>query len=140
MCSARVTLRTINVHLDNGCRDPPPLTAPGIEKQKKSNEQVKGEWNKIMGGGGGVVKGRTKAKGKEKERYVPSPKSISLVLPRAKLLFCNFKKTNSDPTDSHPLPKASYAVLKDRQLKDMLIEYNLPTNGERSAWIARHRR
>ena len=71
------------MHLDNGFQDSPPLTVPGIEKQKKSNQQVKGEWNKIMGGGAGVVKGttRTKAKGKEKERYVPSPKSISLVLP-----------------------------------------------------------
>ena len=57
-----------------------------------------------MGGGGGVVKGntRTKAKGKEKERYVPSPKIISLVLPRAKLLFCNLKK----PTVTQPTPQS----------------------------------
>lgn len=38
------------------------------------------------------------------------------------------------------LPKVSYAVLKDKALKDLLVSQRLPTAGDRSAWILRHRR
>jgi E3 ubiquitin-protein ligase RAD18 len=39
-----------------------------------------------------------------------------------------------------PLPKASYAVLKDRQIRDLLAENDLSTAGDRSQLIARHER
>jgi hypothetical protein len=45
-----------------------------------------------------------------------------------------------DLPDPEPLPKASYATLKDKQLKDMLLEHKLPVTGERSVWNARHQR
>ncbi|KAJ7915519.1 hypothetical protein B0H13DRAFT_400233 [Mycena leptocephala] len=38
------------------------------------------------------------------------------------------------------LPKVSYDTLKDKQLRDKLVEHGLPTTGERTAWIARHQR
>ncbi|TFK46004.1 hypothetical protein OE88DRAFT_1739812 [Heliocybe sulcata] len=42
--------------------------------------------------------------------------------------------------DCAPLPKASYQVLKDKQVKDLLVDQQLPTTGDRNAWIARHQR
>ncbi|KAL0947506.1 hypothetical protein HGRIS_013606 [Hohenbuehelia grisea] len=36
------------------------------------------------------------------------------------------------------LPKAAYGTLKDKQLKAMLVEHELPTTGDRNTWIARH--
>jgi E3 ubiquitin-protein ligase RAD18 len=39
-----------------------------------------------------------------------------------------------------PLPKVSYAVLKDRQIRDLLAENDLSTAGDRSQLIARHER
>ncbi|KAI6110124.1 hypothetical protein F5141DRAFT_828355 [Pisolithus sp. B1] len=38
------------------------------------------------------------------------------------------------------LPKVSYAVLKDKVLKDLLLSQKLPTTGDRNTWIARHQR
>ncbi|KAG6890381.1 hypothetical protein C0992_001772 [Termitomyces sp. T32_za158] len=48
------------------------------------------------------------------------------------------QKDNGNDDDEYPLPKASYSTLKDRQLKDMLIENGLPTGGDRNQWIQRH--
>ena len=39
-----------------------------------------------------------------------------------------------------PLPKASYSVLKDKQIRDLLATQELPTAGDRSQLIARHER
>lgn len=39
-----------------------------------------------------------------------------------------------------PLPKASYSVLKDRQIRDLLAAHELSTAGDRSQLIARHER
>ncbi|KAG1819685.1 uncharacterized protein BJ212DRAFT_1060396 [Suillus subaureus] len=38
------------------------------------------------------------------------------------------------------IPKASYDVLKDKQVKDLLHTHNLPIIGDRKTWIARHQR
>ncbi|KAG2138948.1 hypothetical protein DEU56DRAFT_801007 [Suillus clintonianus] len=38
------------------------------------------------------------------------------------------------------IPKASYDVLKDKQIKDLLHAHNLPILGDRKMWIARHQR
>ncbi|KAG1849158.1 hypothetical protein DFJ58DRAFT_889325 [Suillus subalutaceus] len=38
------------------------------------------------------------------------------------------------------IPKASYDVLKDKQVKDLLHTHNLPVLGDRKTWIARHQR
>jgi E3 ubiquitin-protein ligase RAD18 len=38
------------------------------------------------------------------------------------------------------IPKASYDVLKDKQVKDLLQAHNLPILGDRKTWIARHQR
>lgn len=56
----------INTHLDNNCKDPPRPSLANGKGQKKSNSggaDVKGQWNKLMSGGGRI--------GKEKETYVP---------------------------------------------------------------------
>ncbi|PPQ67673.1 hypothetical protein CVT25_012701 [Psilocybe cyanescens] len=49
------------------------------------------------------------------------------------------KKKESDSDDEYPLALTTYTTLKDKQLKDMLIEQELPTTGTRSHWEQRHR-
>jgi len=57
------------------------------------------------------------------------------------VLFQLLANTNSDSDDEiERLPKVSYAVLKDKALKDLLVSQRLPTNGDRNTWILRHRR
>ena len=36
------------------------------------------------------------------------------------------------------IPKPSYAVLKDKKIREMLAEYDLPTTGTREQMVARH--
>ncbi|KIM49499.1 hypothetical protein M413DRAFT_438683 [Hebeloma cylindrosporum] len=50
------------------------------------------------------------------------------------------KKTGSDSDDEYPLPISTYTTLKDKQLKDMLTQQNLPVTGDRSIWEQRHQR
>ncbi|KAA1471369.1 hypothetical protein DENSPDRAFT_819534 [Dentipellis sp. KUC8613] len=49
-------------------------------------------------------------------------------------------RKGKDKVDGHPLPKASYAVLKDKALRELLGEYKLPVAGDRNTLIARHTR
>ncbi|KAH9484088.1 Postreplication repair E3 ubiquitin-protein ligase rad18 [Psilocybe cubensis] len=49
------------------------------------------------------------------------------------------KKKESNSDDEYPLPLTTYNTLKDRQLKDMLVEQELPITGNRSNWEQRHR-
>jgi hypothetical protein len=59
-------------------------------------------------------------------------------------MFCVFYLTkryfrgSRDPDADEPLPKKSYGVLKDKQLRELLQEYDLPTQGDRNTMIARH--
>jgi hypothetical protein len=39
-----------------------------------------------------------------------------------------------------PLPKASYTILKDKQIRDLLATQDLSTTGDRSQLISRHER
>ncbi|KIK95964.1 hypothetical protein PAXRUDRAFT_826485 [Paxillus rubicundulus Ve08.2h10] len=63
----------------------------------------------------------------------------------SKLLGNNSRKdkemgiSDSDDTTER-LPKVSYAVLKDKALKDLLLSQKLPIGGDRNAWITRHQR
>ncbi|KDR81862.1 hypothetical protein GALMADRAFT_135257 [Galerina marginata CBS 339.88] len=50
------------------------------------------------------------------------------------------KKQQPDSDDEYPLPLAAYTTLKDRQLKDMLVQHDLPLSGDRSNWEQRHRK
>ena len=50
------------------------------------------------------------------------------------------KARASDEDEGKYLPKASYTVLKDKQLRELLSKYELSTAGDRNALIARHQR
>ncbi|KAF5386563.1 hypothetical protein D9615_001906 [Tricholomella constricta] len=95
MCTRRVKYKSINQHMDQGCKDPP----------LESTRSTMSDWKKLMAGPN---------KGKQKD--------------------------TSDDEDNFPLPKASYATLKDRKLKEMLTEHGLPISGDRNQWIHRHQR
>ncbi|KAG6919919.1 hypothetical protein DXG01_013268 [Tephrocybe rancida] len=96
LCSKRVKFKTINQHMDKGCKDTPPTSA----------NSTTADWKKLMA--------KPSSKGKQKD--------------------------NSDDEDDYPLPKATYATLKDKKIKEMLVEYGLPTSGDRQQWILRHQR
>ncbi|RDB24183.1 Postreplication repair E3 ubiquitin-protein ligase rad18 [Hypsizygus marmoreus] len=94
LCNKHVRYKSINQHMDRGCKDTPP----------DSTRSTKSDWQKIMSGN----------KGKQKD--------------------------TSDSEDNFPLPKASYATLKDKKLKEMLAEHGLPVSGDRNLLIQRHQR
>lgn len=50
------------------------------------------------------------------------------------------EKLDAEADTPLPLPKASYSVLKDKQIRDLLAVQELPTAGDRSQLIARHER
>lgn len=76
-----------------------------------------------MGGGN--------SKGKEKYVFILLGRPLKLIDPL---------RREASTDDEYPLPKPNYDTLKDKQIKDMLAEQQLPTTGDRSAWIARHQR
>ncbi|KII89265.1 hypothetical protein PLICRDRAFT_602087 [Plicaturopsis crispa FD-325 SS-3] len=49
-------------------------------------------------------------------------------------------KDQTDLTTAAPLPNVSYAVLKDKAIRDMLVDQGLPVSGDRTAWMARYSR
>ncbi|KAF8911188.1 hypothetical protein CPB84DRAFT_1672006, partial [Gymnopilus junonius] len=75
-----------------------------------TSDNAVASWSKIMGGG---QNGHPKGKNKKKA---------------------------SDSDDEHPLPLSTYTTLKDRQLKDMLSESDLPLAGDRANWEQRHQK
>ncbi|KAF9553812.1 hypothetical protein CPC08DRAFT_713433 [Agrocybe pediades] len=50
------------------------------------------------------------------------------------------RKKDSDSDDEYPLPISNYTTLKDKQLKEMLIEQEIPVTGDRALWELRHQR
>ncbi|KAJ6488500.1 hypothetical protein C8R47DRAFT_481440 [Mycena vitilis] len=50
------------------------------------------------------------------------------------------KEKDRAPAEEDHLPKVSYDTLKDKQLKDKLLEHGLSVTGDRTIWIARHQR
>ncbi|EIW85498.1 hypothetical protein CONPUDRAFT_162684 [Coniophora puteana RWD-64-598 SS2] len=117
MCGKRVPLRSINPHIDSGCKDVGrPPSKISLSPTKARNNNAKTQWSSLFGAGGGSSGGPdSKGKGKGKDRSSPS----------------------EIPTER--LANASYDVLKDKQIKQLLAEQNLPTTGDRKAWIRRHK-
>ncbi|KAI6009383.1 hypothetical protein F5J12DRAFT_823205 [Pisolithus orientalis] len=58
----------------------------------------------------------------------------------SKILGKKFLEEGDSDGIMERLPKVSYAVLKDKVLKDLLLSQRLPTTGDRITWIARHQR
>jgi len=50
------------------------------------------------------------------------------------------EREKPDAEPDTPLPKASYTVLKEKQIRDLLAAYDLSTSGDRPQLIARHER
>ena len=47
---------------------------------------------------------------------------------------------HSDSDEESPLPKVSYATLKERQIKELLQEHGLPITGDRNQLEQRHQK
>jgi E3 ubiquitin-protein ligase RAD18 len=91
-----------------------------------SRSGQKDAWSKLLDG-----------KKSGKERWA------SISYPRRLVDDVDFEPRAREKPDAEldtPLPKASYAVLKDRQIRDLLSENDLSTAGDRSQLIARHER
>ncbi|KAF8188361.1 hypothetical protein BJ912DRAFT_851183 [Pholiota molesta] len=120
-CQKKVQFALINAHMDNDCKD---LAGP--------SDSAATSWSKLMGmpGKNGQNKG--------KHKYVTSI-FYPFCATNAHLPGTN-RKRDSDSDDDYPLPLANYTTLKDKQLKDMLVEQGLPMSGDRPLWEQRHQR
>ena len=108
----------INDHLDSNCRSH--VSNGKVASSSRSGQ--KDAWSKLLDG-----------KKSGKERWVSILSSMMLTL--------NFDtREKPDGELDTPIPKASYAVLKDRQIRDLLAENDLSTSGDRSQLVARHER
>jgi E3 ubiquitin-protein ligase RAD18 len=118
MCQRKVRYGSLNAHIDRDCKDitPPSNTA--------------NSWSKIMGTG-------KNGQNKGKHKYVTRSSRIP---PLGAERPGTHRKTGSDSDDEYPLPISTYTTLKDKQLKDMLTQQNLPLTGDRAIWEHRHQR
>ncbi|KAF7978696.1 hypothetical protein HWV62_44959 [Athelia sp. TMB] len=131
----RVKEQAINAHIDRDCQSPPPISASSKGKQppskKKLGDDAKNQWNKLLSGKGEVpVRPSKGGKGKEKSVSVP-------FLSGAIETFSN-SVIASNPEER--LPKVTYALCNDRQLKAALSDLGLPTTGNRQDLESRHSR
>ncbi|EGN96253.1 hypothetical protein SERLA73DRAFT_76232 [Serpula lacrymans var. lacrymans S7.3] len=115
VCRKQVDFNAINSHVDV-CLNPSSASTP--TNGERRSEQ-KGQWSKILGGGN-----NNKGKGREKN---------------GRVIFISFRTLGSDE-NADRLPKVTYHVIKDKALKELLVENKLPTSGDRVTWIARHER
>ncbi|KAF9057143.1 hypothetical protein BJ165DRAFT_1418665 [Panaeolus papilionaceus] len=113
LCQASLKYRHLNQHMDSGCVSFKNNATTSSRNGTATAKKEKEAWSNIFaGGGGGTGKGKTKKKPSERDKQ----------------------------DEDDPLPMATYATLKDRQLKDMLLEQGLPVGGDRGVWEERHKR
>ncbi|KAJ3509958.1 hypothetical protein NMY22_g16122 [Coprinellus aureogranulatus] len=77
----------------------------------------------------GKIKESTSANAWSKLMQQPKPKSKK-----------QKRQATADSDDEGPLPKVTYATLKERQIKDLLQEHNLSTQGDRATLEQRHKK
>jgi len=125
MCHKKVKYRILNSHMDKNCKDLAP------------SDSVAKSWSKLMSGASGN-KNTHHSKGKYRYNYIFY--IISQRTGGRSHTIINKRKKGSDSDDEHALPIATYTTLKDKQLKDMLFEQDLPVTGDRPLWEQRHQR
>ncbi|KIJ69652.1 hypothetical protein HYDPIDRAFT_79970 [Hydnomerulius pinastri MD-312] len=113
ICGIFVEYQLINNHMDG-----PDCGRKAASKSKlPSKSSAKAEWSKLLGNN------LRKDKCKDNRWFFVSPERM---------------QARHDATER--LPKVSYAVLKDKVLKDLLLSQKLPVSGDRNTWITRHQR
>ncbi|CCM05056.1 uncharacterized protein FIBRA_07259 [Fibroporia radiculosa] len=114
LCQKRVPLDVINQHIDSSCRVFTSSSSTGASGSGTTHKgKQKQEWSKLLGSDSGSSR-RAKEKGKGKER------------------------AGGELSEDEYLPKVSYHTIKDKRLLELLHEHELPTTGERAAWVRRH--
>ncbi|KAG1835570.1 hypothetical protein EV424DRAFT_1562661 [Suillus variegatus] len=82
--------------------------------------------------------------GCQKKSFNTSGAAISGAKDEWTKLFLKKGKNRDNGIDANSaterIPKASYDLLKDKQVKDLLHAHSLPILGDRKTWIARHQR
>lgn len=104
--------------MDEGCTDEP-----------EPDRSSKSQWDNILGAKS--LAGNSSKKKKGKGRYVLHFRDhdpTSMIICRA------------STEEEAPLPKKSYDTLRDKTIKGLLQEFDLPTTGGRQLLIARHQR
>ena len=124
VCGKIVPMTRINDHLDTKCKRY--STSSGGTNASSSKPGQKDAWSKLFDG-----------KGNGKDRCVQqySCTAVSNV-GRSSLR----EKHEAEVEAWTPLPKASYTVLKDKQIRDLLAAHDLSITGDRSQLISRHER
>ena len=114
ICQAQVTMNDMNAHIDRGCKDP-----------VNPKASASSAWSKLM------ANPSAKQKGKQKSVCVPVGKLFHF-----SSIF--FRKTSDPDEEEDRIPKASYATLKEKSIREMLKDYGLSTIGNRAQLEARH--
>lgn len=49
-----------------------------------------------------------------------------------------FRSSGSEDSNA-PLPKLAYGTMKEKAIRELLVEHGLSTHGDKAALVARHR-
>jgi hypothetical protein len=127
ICTAEVQISRMDRHIDRGCPppSPPSRTNSGTRNLKTSTASI--------------------APSSMRSNPRPGPPRSTSGEKSAKAQWSSImgggNAVKSRSLDSEePLPKVSYATLKDKAIKALLVEQRLPVTGDKVAWIARHSR
>ncbi|KZS98910.1 hypothetical protein SISNIDRAFT_447737 [Sistotremastrum niveocremeum HHB9708] len=109
MCQNLVVEAIINQHIDGGCNP------ENDKKITRDSQRAKVQWSSVFGKSASA-----------KRKATP----ISLTVP---------PRGETEPGTLEKLPRGSYDILKDKDLRRMLKEEGLPTDGETEAMKSRHK-
>ncbi|CAL1703473.1 unnamed protein product [Somion occarium] len=113
VCQRQVSYSIINQHLDQGCKSTSDFETGSSSSGSKGKQ--KQDWRKLFSAGEGSTSSGNKGKGKLKTK--------------AKV-----------DDDASPIPKVAYHTLKEKRLREMLADHDLPNNGDKDTLIKRHER
>ncbi|KAK7689073.1 hypothetical protein QCA50_007764 [Cerrena zonata] len=115
VCQKQVPMAKINQHLDDGCKSPTPIEFEVGSSTTNNKGKQKQDWQKLFGAAESSTgsKGKGKAKSNSKSKLEPS---------------------------ATPIPKVAYHTLKEKRLREMLSDHDLPTTGDKDTLIRRHER
>ncbi|KAI0648277.1 hypothetical protein C8Q79DRAFT_905677 [Trametes meyenii] len=118
ICQKPVHSQKINMHIDSGCKRHLLEASSGAGSSDPKGKQ-KQQWSLLLNKAtGGPTKAKDKGKGKSRYVYdVPE-----------------------DDMEPEHLPKVAYDIHPQRRIADMLVEWGLPTHGDKNALVRRHGR
>lgn len=135
VCGKKIRLDKINQHLDKGCPPPSPVADAGSRSSVVRKAKNKQDWAMLLKvGNGSSIKGKEKEKEGSRCAVNPPGCDLSVIL---RVIPCRSRDADEEP---ERLPKVTYAVMKEKQLRELLQGHKLLTTGDKATLAARHQR